>query len=132
MIETKDLPAGRELDALVAEKVMGWTFQTFPEGACPEVRHWHRTSPIPEERSPEWAASFIGACPRYSTDIAAAWTVVLRLFDLEAWDAILLSATSCDPYFDRDQLDHADGDTAAHAICRAALKAISGSTPGTP
>lgn len=114
MATASDLPAGRELDFAVHE-IMTGERRPYAE---------HRAGSVPTD----WELS----CPRYSTDIAAAWTVVLRLFDLEAWDAILLSATSCDPYFDRDQLDHADGDTAAHAICRAALKAISGSTPGTP
>lgn len=133
MTTASDLPAGRELDALVAEKVMGWTFQTFPEGACPEVRHWHRTSPIPEERSPEWAASFIGACPPFSTDIAAAWTVVEKLRSLGfgvvidnlpstsgrdvGWTVAVVGISTQDAFA-------GTAHTAPLAICRAALSAV--------
>ena len=131
MTTASDLPAGRELDALVAEKVMGWTFQTFPEGACPEVRHWHRTSPIPEERSPEWAASFIGACPRFSTDLAAAWTVVEKLRGCDQWPEIGATGRSwyCEFEGEPGVIVEGFGDTAPLAICRAALEAV---TPPPP
>lgn len=76
------MDAGRELDALVAEKVMGWVW-------------WHNTDAdltilVPSDQSwpDKWHfASGAGNCtkpadhgaPHYSTDIADAWEVVERL-----------------------------------------------------
>lgn len=76
--------AGRELDALVAEKVMGltreqWIFRCYVE------RH---------ERDEEWCyncTALIGDAPAdervpnlYSTDIAAAWQVVEKMRVMDA------------------------------------------------
>lgn len=63
------LVAGRELDALVAEKVMGWAFHPerdpmFQWEAPSPHGHWH---PYRFEPSP------------YSSDIAAAWDVVEKM-----------------------------------------------------
>ncbi len=61
------MDAGRDLDALVAEKVLGW-------------RHikWERTTPL--GRSPKNLLSLVlEEVPYYSTDIAAAWQVVERM-----------------------------------------------------
>lgn len=33
-------PTDDELSAAVAEYVAGWTYQTFPNGACPHIKHW--------------------------------------------------------------------------------------------
>lgn len=33
-------PTADELSAAVAERVAGWTYETFPHGACPHVKHW--------------------------------------------------------------------------------------------
>lgn len=61
----RELVAGRELDALVAEKVMGWT----PSGhAFIDERGWLHTI------EPTSFGSF-----QPSTDIAAAWSVLERL-----------------------------------------------------
>ena len=109
------MPAGREMDVLIAERVMG-----FPGAA---VGGW--TNPK------------IGDPQPYSTDIAAAWTVLEKLrsdgFDIE------VSATEVeDKYtpgwtveFDHDRspyrtyTKHPNAwkvETATLAICRAALK----------
>ena len=75
--ETMDidtLEAGRELDALVAEKVMGWKYsQNAPEGCfCKSVGNDKGWWKYPGLKG--WAC---GPCsdlpPHYSTDIAAAW-----------------------------------------------------------
>lgn len=64
---------GRELDALIAEKVMGWKpFDGEPPGA------WI------DEQSKAWAKSVCikesyDRIPPYSTDIAAAWEIVRHL-----------------------------------------------------
>lgn len=81
-----ELPVGRELDALVAEKVMGWTRPRVSVGLgerppCP-VKDFDYFNPPPELE--EWRSSYFwrrpdGACsndpPCHSTDIAAAWHV---------------------------------------------------------
>jgi hypothetical protein len=62
------MPAGRVMDALVVERVMGYTIDyEFEEPQIKELR----------DKYDEW-----GMIPCYSTDIAAAWQVVekLRLF----------------------------------------------------
>lgn len=94
---------GPELDALIAEKVMEWTPQSY----------------------------FLG--PPFSTNIAAAWTVVEKLwaagkdFDLEnfnqpgggqGWRARFMRTTK-----NQDTVI-AFASTAPLAICRAALKAV--------
>lgn len=83
------LKAGRDLDALVAEKVMGFT--VHPQKAGTGVRegsitmlgpaledgtrrsYWHPSSP--------WVRDWSGVLdlPSYSTDIAAAWEVIKRV-----------------------------------------------------
>lgn len=74
------LEAGRELDALVAEKVMGWarrmcpppegdglTWISEPEGPGSLERDWCLDDPT------------LGELPAYSTDIAAAWAVLKEI-----------------------------------------------------
>ena len=65
--------AGRDLDAEIAEKVMGWTFVTFPDGACPEIKHWHAAD-----------GAHVSLRP-FSTSIADAWQVVEKMNDERAW-----------------------------------------------
>jgi hypothetical protein len=115
---------GRELDAIVAEKVMGETPEDYRRRCHCGLRH-----------SCEWCIY-----PRnYSTDIAAAWEVVARLsavrestdlgfsFHLHSWDSM--------PDRFVASFDHLDGcpqaeqtaaglDGVPHAICLAALKAV--------
>ena len=54
-----ELTAGREMDAMVAERITHWK----PLGISTD----YRGVPFPEE------------CPHYSTDLAAAWRVVERI-----------------------------------------------------
>ncbi len=108
---------GRELDALVAEKVMGW--KSFGEhwaipGEANDIRRVHKKV--------HW---------RPSEDISAAWQVVSHMksqsnglfgfmVDLrlsEEWDAEF-------DMYDEQESYKATGDTAPHAICLAALKAV--------
>lgn len=112
---------GRELDALIAEKVMGlepWPEQRFNERAfkAPIV-------PFGQEPKP-------CSCPNYSTDIAAAWQVVGRLdgqWTLDGhegigWTAKFYSSTGgLDAVVVRVE---SRAPTAPHAICLAALKAV--------
>lgn len=136
---------GRELDALIAEKVMGYTKKLVPAYSLPNID-------IPEARFPRqdsWLYINAGgypdyfeghvndmfsdasrgirqtltSVPPYSTDISAAWEVVeklseqgifLRLSSISGagkWRCYMLGMT---PYVD----------TAPHAICLAALRAV--------
>lgn len=109
---------GRELDALVAEKVMGWTKL---EG------RWARIFPGVEGDT--ICANLDGSIPSYSTDIAAAWQVVVEKFvndgfrihyDINygverrtGWSVVINGIVY-----------HEFSNTAPLAICLAALKAV--------
>ena len=117
---------GRELDALVAKKVMGWDgfsgiIETSPEVgfSTEEIDELVKTGKL-RFRPPE-----------YSTDIAAAWQVVEKM-QRENHD-FAIHITSCrdednqwQPHFNisvtRTLLTGSK--TAPHAICLAALKAV--------
>jgi len=132
---------GRELDALVAEKVMGWPHlekgqtSTIEIPYLPFTTHLHRTTA---------GHLSIGSNPwRPSTDIAAAWEVVEKVNSLSVIrgitcdlciHVILGDSYSCTifemssmGYVGQDEIFkevNQDGDTAPHAICLAALKAV--------
>lgn len=123
-----NLHPGREMDALVAEKVMGWK--------------WRGSSHSPATLLPsEWdgvawgSATPTGFVRPYSTNIEAAWEVFEKLIairpDLDLgkrhveaddgesypylWAVIRRDAWSAEEYVGW-------GETAPEAICRAALK----------
>ena len=124
--------AGRELDALVAEKVMGMELLPLKEAPCPycgdEMRFCGERSRC--TTCGEWRYS---PAKEYSTDIAAAWEVVEKLkaggFSLIAeWDAhdemwyVVFSNVS--------SYKAGEADAAPHAICLVALAAVG--APVTP
>lgn len=117
--------AGRELDALVAEKVMGWTH--IPVGSHPNLRS--------EAWTNDNGASAVFTLPFYSQDIAAAWEVVEQLKTL-GWTCFLDNDDGqhdCEFARMGDQPFNAiqeRGETAPLAICRAALNAVG--YKGTP
>ena len=112
----------RELDALVAENIMGWHNENYP-------------SALP------WTAP-AGRCyafteiPHYRTDIAAAWEVVEAVYKKTgSW---ILVAPSLDRYVAYEQTGCADpdfgafceyADSAPRAICLAALKSVGAEVP---
>lgn len=112
------MAAGRELDALVAERVMGWTVNRRDGG------HWQV-----ERRPGQWNCLHNWEA---SLDIAAAWQVVehirRKLFDVEIigaegeW-AVRITDT------DHDGNEHLMAEqceqTAPLAICKAGLQAVS-------
>jgi hypothetical protein len=132
MSNWRELPAGRELDALVAEKVMGWKYrQSSPDPKkhfCREYGNdagwWLKPSMTPGAK--HWACATCSPPPAYSTDIAAAWEVTEKL----AEDFMLVYAVAHAGW--RARFEHAEGwwkgeayaDTAPLAICRAALAAL--------
>ena len=147
---------GRELDALVAEKVMGWRRMTYAQiyAAMDPKSHgyrnddrftiyWHsdeldsRTGTNKEMALAEDSLDYYQPEDAWSpsTDIAAAWEVVEKLggnmFQLHydtryghesktGWSVVLDGAVMCEFI-----------DTAPHAICLAALKAMGVEVPDT-
>ena len=126
---------GRELDALVAERVMGWVRCSAWQGAnlgsaggfvgmnhgCEHARG----TCFPADDSVPW--------PHFSTDIAAAWEVVEKMrkdgwgmtvdslgFPGEEWRAWF----QCDVSHDYLKMEIGEAATAPHAICLTALKAV--------
>lgn len=112
--------AGKELDALVYVKVMGFELMTF-----------ERTQG--QEPYPPTGVGF-KIVPRYSTEIIAAWQIVdklapsLKLELVPTSEGYQASFLKYSP--DKDELTPwiggpvADAKEAPHAICLAALKAV--------
>jgi hypothetical protein len=125
------LGPGRELDVLVAEKVMELKppsgFSYSPRG-----KDWRRWEPE-QYSNGEFTRSDVLETwpPNFSTSISAAWEVVEKLgetdswelhyvpspVDRERWQVAILHFASGEEYL-------VEADTAPHAICLAALKAV--------
>ena len=107
-----DLKAGRELDALVAEKVMG-------------IKLCRCYGQKPNEHNSSarcFDCKCINSSMAYSTDIAAAWEVVEKL---AAYNPSKFLIEKCGAWLVRfDDGTFTPGETAPHAICLAALKAV--------
>ncbi len=101
-----EMKPGRELDALVAEKVMGYAFCPIHHGYSCCGRVWRRCS----------------------TDIAGAWQVVEHLEINGQYDFKLESVVpnSDPPVYQAQFGEHRSSweFEAPHAICLAALKAV--------
>lgn len=127
------LKAGRELDLLVAEKVMSlvpcdnWRPINFGSAGGPAFQkdcEHENCYPASERGS---AHGRMGGCPQYSTNITLAWQVVehLRKQGLE----FTIDSRGGDPYWAEFANENhtvggqASADTPALAICLAALKA---------
>lgn len=114
---------GRELDALVAEKI----FRQQVVDIMGQVAIQHRiTTPFEYIITPEG----IKPTPPYSTDIAAAWEVVEKLKlsivynrDMGTWLAGILDAFVANQIVDGWMDVSATSKTAPHAICLSALQA---------
>ena len=130
----KEMTAGRECDALVAEKVMGYTLSELSLPAYPKYKLF-------DIESGEFSG-YVKEVPHYSTDIAAAWEVVKRMpipFKLEkcwekayqigpeGWSACWCTDADCEGCNENSRCTNGDdawAETAPLAICRAALKAL--------
>ena len=132
-----ELSEERELDARVAEKVMGWAVEHDALGeshstgyGCPP------TGEEPPDHPPVFSLGKRGnayCIPPYSTDIAAAWQVVEKvlvhpcrtfgiIFD-EATDTWIVKFDKTRCVFNDCRIS-AQEETAPLAICRAALAAV--------
>jgi hypothetical protein len=134
--------AGRELDALVAELVVGWT--GIKDAFDPQRQEWDKAGfrPAPNSRSAVWRV------PNFSTDIANAWAVfetLTRRYDYAciatsdapgSWDVELADERDFSSAADglrpngepMKQAIFATADTAALAICIAALQTMPGAS----
>lgn len=137
MTNPDTLPAGPELDVLVAERVMALP----PEKWQPPCFWRHRTDEAEYDSEFGWGGwcytcgkmieNVVGQPRAYSIDIAAAWEVVEKLGGQvyspkpvegahtrdKLWSACLWTPT-------REWGEWGYGETAPLAICRAALTAI--------
>lgn len=110
--EILNMPAGREMDALIAERVMGRDVLLGSD--------WYFPSPY----------GFGGhkSVPHYSTDIGNAWEVVDEMQAARNYWAYTGSLSSyCYAMFAGHQSQHeyrAEADKMPLAICRAALLAV--------
>lgn len=145
------MTASRELDAEIAEKVMGWMWvehspkqQALP-GFTSVVRFladpkWVKglgSDPswfiVPADMTTPVAEDVDAGIPHYSTDIAAAWQVVEKMRERGLNVSITAdygwrAPWECCMYLPgaREQWPCADADTAPMAICLAARKALEG------
>ena len=116
-----ELKPGRELDALIAEKVIGLDVQRDQV-----TRHW-----LADKKADDPVDYFIGKTndrvPHYSTDIAVAWPVSEKLrLCLVPWGESQWTAFQIGHWY--EDAERFASDTAAGAICRCALDAV-GVTP---
>ena len=123
-----DMPAGREMDAMVGAKVMGCRVKRGKSNiycGCDRAPHNDNLSAAAERSYP--------ALDHYSTDITAAWKLVEKLadgihcvFDLVLdWDG---GWYACFEPAGGDKYGASNVDTAPLAICRAALRVVEADT----
>lgn len=108
--------AGREMDKLIAEKVMGWgDFWSDPNGVILMGNPPGNT--VEDDRI---------EVPHYSTDIAAAWQIVEYSLQQRGWGFHSLDEGWSASFFvtGRTSLILSHADTAPLAICRAAFLAV--------
>lgn len=100
---------GRELDALMAEKVMGWTWS---------------------DADAEWIdrGNHLPGLPKFSTNIAAAWEVVDKVAEtqfIEVYNALVDPVTGESDWncrIGKNDQHEGTAKTAPYAICLAALQ----------
>lgn len=107
-MKVSEMQAGREMDALVAEKVMEWV-----RAKC-------------EGRTNDWwtQPGYAKSTPNFSTDIAAAWQVVEKI---DLFSRAILERDEDGSWWVDDEPCHniqSNASTAPLAICRAALLAM--------
>jgi hypothetical protein len=118
-----DLDAGRELDALVAERVMGWQWNDYTVNYGNDD---YRT--VRGLFDVKGSFDSHDRFPEYSTDIAAAWRVVEKL--KPDW-AIRIEVRPSGVYCDiisltERRVEKVTESSVPLAICRAALRAVTG------
>jgi hypothetical protein len=155
-----ELHAGGEMDAEVARRVFGFWKARHPDGLMNGDEYWwapHHTMPgawmyVSAALRGVWGSSFDYAdgLPKFSRDIAAAWTVIETMVGRTINDLVVVNADVSMSRYAPDEPDgytcllslataldadlsepitfqgvDASAETAPLAICRAALKAVS-------
>lgn len=136
------LIAGRDLDALIAEKVMGWTWRKNTKvrsGGLPDFAAGTRTLSPDDDcgmlkratGNEPISVGLMRRVPYYSSNIADAWSVVAKMRKQDFSLDMQISSgpmNSCRVQFWPNDCADEDGivfaDHAPEAICRAALAAI--------
>ena len=133
--EIRGMEAGRRLDALIAEKLMGWHWVNSPpdidgnyEGIpilIPPNLTLNDLEPVLPKRGP---VGHVGI-PRFSTDIGSAWQLVERLATMEgpvsiAWGIYGSEGNKASVVTMYGPGPGVVAPTAPLAICRAALLAV--------
>ena len=123
---------GRELDALVAQKVLGWTnieWVDLKHASEKEVKG----SPPDAVASPYTGHKQQFNIPKYSSDIAAAWGVVEKVnkdlsFEVKVLRENVLGVRyDCIVWTGLDRKINITSEISApHAICLAAIQALDG------
>lgn len=124
--ETKDLPPGPELDALVAEKVLGLSvIWDYPMG----MEHPLRFAAL-------YAGGYKDSLPPYSTDLttcAAAAEEARKAGKIDGWTIEspyagrpLTALVYVDRRIEPDDISAAQGETLAHSLALALLRAVEG------
>lgn len=135
MMEEVEMKAGPDLDALVAEKVMRKVVIREPDhylkvaesgGDFFGTEHVSTVLVHNQTFSRHRPGQTIAICPGYSTSIAAAWSVLERVTIVAHLSPILAHNNSGwqVSFLGNSELFTARSDTAPHAICLAALKAV--------
>jgi hypothetical protein len=129
-VEVAEHPASRCLDALVAERVMGW--RTSVDAPAADRERWAQPIAVGWQwwNPNRFPCPFQSDLPTYSSSIAAAWEVVetvshrwSRSFTLGAPHA-KFSSPRYKLWFTRFGKASAYGETAPLAIVRAALLSV--------
>ncbi len=136
MTPVASLPAaGRDLDALIAERVMGHPGR-FVERIYINDRWWDCKTWLPWEEEPDkpHGGTAVGQMPpRYSTDIEAAWKVVEKMLGTHSVDVNAIPGESLIqwgatmqkmPFIEHNPEHGACAKTAPLAICLAAMEAV--------
>lgn len=133
-MKQKALDAGRELDALVAEKVMGAVWQNMTPAGRKKVLSFPKDRPMitTDGGRVTYHGMDGGNLPHYSTDIAAAWEVVEKVSSMPEFamfDLDVVPVGVADPMRFSARVVLTDAvrvcaETAPRAICLAALQAI--------
>ena len=122
MMDIDQVEAGTELDAIIAEQVMGWVRYDYEKEGTSH-REWIETGTV---------GKHYHACFHPSNDISTAWDVVIRLaergYELgrvgkEFGEGFYLAQFFHGRTYGQ-ACPHARGMTAPLAICRAAWKAV--------
>lgn len=124
------MDAGRELDKLIAEKVMNDVERYLP--LYKRLTDLSAKEFVSGETKPIYIPVYKGGNlnpKRYSTDIAAAWEVINKIYSLKGF-MLELSGThgnlgwGCSMFLAGVQDLSEDCESAPHAICLAALKVM--------